>query len=299
MLGLSALTAGTLAAGATGTLAWFTTNKTATATYGNIIAQSTSNKIKLEIQGITDINAKGSNVDEEGNFNEIATATSQLSYTSDVSSKEGKTFVKPVWEGQAANSAKVSDLKTLTANDKAFTQYYIKVTNQGAVEGNDNKSGSLNIFLNDNTTITPTTKDNSKDNALANWTRVSVLDAGEDIPTSESAETYTLKTLFEKNVGNTTSYVSGIKADSTGSKTLDIKQYTEAEEKLHKTTDFTTVTTSTTTTDNPAFLGKLEAGKSRYFMVSVWLEGTEADNQDAAIGGSISVSLGFTGIEVA
>ena len=296
MLGLSALTAGTLAAGATGTLAWFTTNKTATATYGNIIAQSTSNKIKLEIQGITDTNAKGSNVDEEGNFNEIATATSQLSYTSDVSSKEGKTFVKPVWEGQAANSAKVSDLKTLTAKDNAFTQYYIKVTNQGAVEGNDNKSGSLNIFLNDNTAITPTAKENSKDIALANWTRVSVLDAGEAIPTSESAGTYTLKTLFEKNEGNTTSYVSGINAVSN---TLDIKQYTEEEEKLHKTTDFTTVTTSTTTTDNPAFLGKLEAGKSRYFMISVWLEGTEADNQDAAIGGSISVSLGFTGIEVA
>ena len=54
MLGLSVLTAGTLAAGATGTLAWFTTNKTATATYKIIVAVGTQGNIKATISGVTD-----------------------------------------------------------------------------------------------------------------------------------------------------------------------------------------------------------------------------------------------------
>ena len=59
MLGLSALTAGTLAAGATGTLAWSTTNKTATAVYNKITAQGTQGNLNISITGVTDTTANG------------------------------------------------------------------------------------------------------------------------------------------------------------------------------------------------------------------------------------------------
>ena len=96
MLGLSALTAGTLAAGATGTLAWFTTNKTATAVYNKITAQGTQGNLNISITGVTDADANGS----EGKTTEAA---STISKTADVSSTNGLTFAQPDWKAEAGN----------------------------------------------------------------------------------------------------------------------------------------------------------------------------------------------------
>ena len=43
VLALSVLTAGTAVAGATGTFAWFTTNRSATLVYSNVTAKKPSN----------------------------------------------------------------------------------------------------------------------------------------------------------------------------------------------------------------------------------------------------------------
>ena len=108
MLGLSALTAGTLAAGATGTLAWFTTNKTATATYKNIVAVGTQGNIKATISGVTDNAIK---TKTEGNDFE---ATGSASKMSDVSSKDGMKFAQPDWVSKAGSDFhSIKDVSTL------------------------------------------------------------------------------------------------------------------------------------------------------------------------------------------
>ena len=66
----------------------------------------------------------------------------------------------------------------------------------------------------------------------------------------------------------------------------------------HKLGAFDAVVSGTTkTTGNVAYLGELTANATKAYIVSVWLEGTESDNQDAAAGGSVNVTLKLTGIE--
>ena len=105
MLGLSALTAGTLAAGATGTLAWFTTNKTATATYQKVTVIGTQGNLNVAIEGVT----TGSGTSQAG-----TTTTAQGGTISDVSSKDGLTFYQPDWKGNAGNHAEVNSIKNVS-----------------------------------------------------------------------------------------------------------------------------------------------------------------------------------------
>lgn len=288
MLGLSVLTAGTLAAGATGTFAWFTTNKTAKATYSKVVAQADTQKIKVVLGGITDTGIKEvSNVDDDGNYLEAATSsTSASSYTGDISSADGLTFKKPIWAAQAGNDQPVTNVRDAKVSE--FTQYYVGITNTG--------NQTSKIFLNQNTAISALDSSKSADTALAKWTRVAVVEVNEK-PT-EIVTKGTLKVLFEQEDTDKTttsakdSYVVGVKTDD-GTK-LDIGS---VENATHHKGDFNTVTAATTTSGNNAYLGEFAKGATKYYAISVWMEGTESNNQDAAVGGEISVTLGFTGIE--
>ena len=124
MLGLSALTAGTLAAGATGTLAWFTTNKTASATYNTITAKATQGSIKAKITGITDKTVTSSEYTAE------ATVTSASSYTADVSSTDGIHFAQPQWVSKAGNDQPYNKIENVSNKENYFTQYFITLQNK-------------------------------------------------------------------------------------------------------------------------------------------------------------------------
>lgn len=166
MLGLSILTAGTLAAGATGTFAWFTTNKTAVASYTKITARADTRKLKIDMAGLTDTNLST----EKSNYTAATTTDAEkwadevklestASYVSDISSKDGMTFVKPVWVNGAANSAYVEEkLKTVAAKDSMYTQYYVKLTNTG--------SAKMKVFLNQTCAITATSSTTEADLSL-------------------------------------------------------------------------------------------------------------------------------------
>ncbi len=299
MLGLSALTAGTLAAGATGTFAWFTTNKTAIANYTKITARADTRKLKIDMAGLTD-----TNLGEQSNYT-AATSTeaekwadevklnSTASYVSDISSKDGMNFVKPVWVNGAANDAYVEkDLKSVAVKDNMFTQYYVKLTNTG--------SAAMNVFLNQTTAITATDSSKDADVALAKWTRVAIISYGENKPTAGST-TGTLAWLFENNIGETVEkgkYVSRTEEDATSEETVKPYKLTlsDVDANTHVVGAFGTVT-STTATTQKGFLATVDANKSVYYMISVWMEGTENDTQDKADTGSIDVKLGFSGID--
>ncbi len=97
MLGLSVLTAGTLAAGATGTFAWFTTNKTAVAKYTSIVAKADTRKLKVTMGTLTDsgLTTEETNYDEsKSEWKDEVKLSSTASYTSDISSGDGMTFKK-------------------------------------------------------------------------------------------------------------------------------------------------------------------------------------------------------------
>ena len=274
MLGLSALTAGTLAAGATGTLAWFTTNKTATATYNNITAASTTGNLKASIAGITNKNAKS-----EG-YSYAATADAG-SKTADVSSQDGITFGQPDWVGEANNNdgTQINGVKQVYGKDGYFTQYTVSLQNVPTEHGENAaiKVSLTGVYI-------------SGDSELANWTRVAINTMvetnteGDALTAATGNKTY----LYQKADISKQNKYTPISAETTiNAATKDIE------------TDKVTLATAGKPLTSPVVLTE-ELGKTGNTTVtigvSVWMEGTMA-NQDAAKGQKVSVELTFKGEE--
>ena len=288
VLALSVLTAGTAVAGATGTFAWFTTNRSATLTYSKVVAQSSNAKLEVKLGGITDsgLTEQTNYNAEDGSFADAISLTSAKSFTTDVSSVDGKKFYKPDWKGVAGNNAEVYSVKEAT---DGFTQFYFTVKNTG--------NSATHVFFNEGTAVMANAAGNTADAALAQWTRVAVLEAKDSTNTPKAADVAdaTLKVMFE-NVASGANKGQGIAStDVTTDKKATI---TDVADATHKVGAFEAVVSGVTkTTNNKAYLGELAANTTKAYIVSVWLEGTEADNQDAAAGGAVDVTLKLTGIE--
>lgn len=287
VLALSVLTAGTAVAGATGTFAWFTTNRSATLTYSKVTAESSNAKLEVTMGSFTETGAgTATNKKEDGSYLSAISLNASASYTTDVSSIDGKKFFKPDWKGQAGNNNEAYSVKDVTASKKAFTQFYFTVKNTGNAE--------THIFLDAGTKVTASTQ-GAKDLALAKWTRVAVLDTKKaTTPVVGDVTGADLKVLFENT-----------DADSTKNLGIAIAALTESGAPTlspiagdkHVIGDFAAVVSGTTETTHKGYLGKLAADATQAFVVSVWLEGSESDNQDDAAGGSVDVTLKLTGIE--
>ncbi len=141
--------------------------------------------------------------------------------------------------------------------------------------------------------VTATSASKDADVALAKWTRVAVVSCGETKPTAGST-TGTLTWLFENSVSETGAtkekYVSGFDSDKSELTLGDVNA------NKHVVGAFSTIT-SASTTDTKGYLTDLASGKNCYYMISVWMEGTEMTNQDLADTGSVDVTLGFSGID--
>ena len=303
VLALSVLTAGTAVAGATGTFAWFTTNRSATLTYSKVTAVTSNSKLRVVMGTLTDGTTKTVDNYDSSNkkFKDEITLDSAASYTSDVSSPDGMNFFKPEWKGQAGNNNEVFDVKNVTGKVFAngltggyYTQYYFMVQNDGV--------SPTHVFLNEKTGIFPVEATKSEDKALASWSRVAILDTlldGDAAPIKDQT-TYTNKIIFEAAAAVEFTATKTLAIDAKnpvktaaegGAKTINTKMVTT------KTTGFATVVSGTNKTDEDGYLCVLAPNAKRYFVVSVWMEGTENDNQDPAINGAIKITLGLSGIE--
>ncbi len=267
MLGLSVLTAGTLAAGATGTFAWFTTNKSATATYSNILAAGTQGNLQASIAGITDATATGAQSKD-------TTASATKSNTSDVSSKDGISFAQPDWVGQSGNDDAVTfnSIKNVTSKSGYYTQYAVNLYNVAA-EGGNSTAANVKVNL---TGVEISGEDFIKQNV-----RVAIIAEGYTT-TSGYITAGTTLGVFSNNTQTT--YV--LAQDTTG---------TMADAKKNDATitaAAASLTTAITVKDS------LASGSNCTVGVAVWLEGTLADNQDTAIGQNVSVKLTFNAVDV-
>lgn len=288
VLALSVLTAGTAVAGATGTFAWFTTNRSATLTYSKVVAQSSNAKLEVKLGGITDsgLTEQTNYNAEDGSFADAISLTSAKSFTTDVSSVDGKKFYKPDWKGVAGNNAEVYSVKE--AKD-GFTQFYFTVKNTG--------NSATHVFFNEGTAVMANAAGNAADAALAQWTRVAVLETtATATPKATDVAASTLKVMFENEASGAN---KGKGIASTDMTTDNKATITDVADATHKVGAFEAVVSGVTkTTNNKAYLGELAANATKAYIVSVWLEGTEADNQDAAAaGGAVDVTLKLTGIE--
>ena len=275
MLGLSALTAGTLAAGATGTLAWFTTNKTATATYNNITAASTTGNLQASIAGVTDKAGKSDG------YSYGATANGANSKTADVSSQDGLTFGQPEWIGEANNTnAQINGVRQVYGKDGYFTQYTVSL--QNVATNGDNAAIKVSL--------TGVTIDGSTE--LAGWTRVAINTNvntnadGNALVSADGNKTYLYQTA-SITAQNKYTPVSAEKTTITdATKTIDATAVTLASAKDVLETPVVLTESLGSTGTTTITIG-----------VSVWMEGTLADGQDIAKGQTVSVALTFKGEE--
>ncbi len=274
MLGLSVLTAGTLAAGATGTFAWFTTNKTATATYNNIIAVGTQGNLQASILGLTTSTVKG----EQGTN---TTATGSKSFISDVSSNDGVAFVQPDWAGESGNTKAINSLETVTGKAGYYTQYSVTLTNVATADNDDAVGGKIKVDL---TSITITCADFTE---ATNWVRVSIF---------KTYETSTLGTS-DKYISSGTSLGVYTNTVTTGTNDKYVKGTKTESEKTYLDLETSSVKSASDLSTNPVEVSdSLLRNASVTIGVSVWLEGTaNGDNsQDSVKGKTVSIALGFT-----
>lgn len=282
MLGLSVLTAGTLAAGATGTLAWFTTNKTATATYNNIKVQGTQGNLNVSIKGVT---AYGNNAD----FSPSATANGE-SFISDVSSQDGLTFAQPNWKTSAGNdeNLEINGVNTVTEAPGYFTQYIVTIKNVSKKEGADDTNAAVSTKLNVSLSSVSITAGTTSGTHALNWTRVAInknVVAKETDKNSylvpESGKTASLLAFFQNEDKTKNQYVSNVPTTDP----ITMGQVLKACDKAPTLSSETKAENFITLANNES----IDLG------VSVWLEGTMADTQDTAKGEQVAVTLTFTG----
>ena len=271
MLGLSLLTAGTLAAGATGTFAWFTTNKTASATYSKIIAKSTTGSLGISMHGITEPSLSNGSEAKDN----VASLTGTASYTTDVSAGDGVTFAQPKWKTNAGNDKPYYEVTNVSSKTGYFTQFYITLQNNGGA--------AVTVYLDTGTKVSAATPGKSEDDALASWTRVAV----NNLNQATSIVASGTKIFGGSAMGD--KYVAP--AESAGEK-LTLEDLSAKATVLKSFSDI-----SAGPVENQKLFA-LEPGAHQNVGVSVWMEGTTAaTSQDNAKGGIVNVDLEFYAVE--
>lgn len=297
ILAMSVLTAGVVAAGATGTFAWFTTNRAAQLNYTSVIAQKNAGNLDVYMGEGTGASTFGEGEPAETDethpiaYVEKSAATNNAKI-SDVSSGDGLKFVKPIWQTVAGNGQVATSYQPgVWGTD--YTTFWFKVTNTG--------TNPLNVYLNRATAISASSASDA-DKAAAKVARVAINAATKndtydypDIP-SKATNTWILEnssTVNQKYLPST--LTAGEAANPVAiSPTNTLKSFVLAGGSGLTGID------STNHPDNQMLVKNLANGVSAYFVVSVWLEGTKDDGTpfDNAAGGSISVLLDLAGTEV-
>lgn len=293
VLALAVLTAGTAFAGASGTFAWFTVNRSAILSYSKVTAQATGPNLEAKflatVAGVT--NTLTSGVDTQ-------TASSAASFTSDISSGDGITMAKPNWITEAGGAGTgIAGVSAVTDVSKFFTRFIIKVTNTAA-----DGQGDLDLYLDTNCAITAnatvTGDQKTKDDNLAKWTRVGVVYLGTTAPTNVAgwvAAGGVKPVIFENaDAGSTKGKYVEVNGSANSLVYADIPSTTSYSTAV--SSEFVVDSSSARTSKN--FIGTVEDNNSTVYLgVTVWMEGTELANQDAAKGGAVDIKIGLSSKE--
>lgn len=300
ILAMSVLTSGVVAAGATGTFAWFTTNRAAQLNYTSVTAQKNAGNLDLSMglgTSASEFDAAEKAESIDGAVAYVSKSAASTHSISDVSSGDGITFVKPIWATVAGNG-KIASSFDSGKWGVDYTTFWFKVTNTG--------TNPLNVYLNSATAIKGLADENTeqkdKNDAAAKVARVAInattKASGEnDVPVMPSNETKTKTWILENHSTNDQKYVpSGLSAGAA----VATQGLPTTNTQAFILPDGLQGISSTVHPDKQMLVENLAKGAPAYFVVSVWLEGTKDDgtNFDKAAGGKIDITLDLAGTEV-
>ena len=277
LLALSALTVGTVAAGATSTYAWFTASRTATMNITNITATNTRGNLNI---GYFDLQASA---EVTGGTTNTATLTSDTPLY-DVSSREGQTFYAPVW---GTGDTPISYKNTT----EGYLTFGIVLINQG--------TDPISCYFDSaNSSITGT-----ENEPLARWTKVAInaQTEGSEQPTSFGANDITKPGHFVFMQNTEGSEAGSLKTYVDGTTTDDTATYDEGDNFFTTVTGVDPMPTDNTNDEELAcYLGDIQGttGVNRlYVTVSIWMEGAIVQNQNDASGKTINIKLAFGALD--
>ena len=292
LLALAGIT--TLMAGAAGTrpFAWIQVNRAVTASFTNLGVKT--NRASLHAEWVP--------MHEETLGDDktvIDVASGQATY--DVSSGDGLAFYSPEWEKTDGNDKPVTAVRNVTsevgvAYAEAGLKLYAASVNASGAPVDSGTVSNLDLYLTSETVI------KSASNIAENWTRVAILKSN-GVPGSGSESLTHVVTI--ENGSSTLTKDKFINATSEAAASLTLTDFT-AENVLHAYAPFKDyheghvdgTASQTDPAGSPAFkIGGLTANTPAYYVIRDWMEGTEADNQETALGETISVALGITGVD--
>ena len=292
LLALAGIT--TLMAGAAGTstFAWIQVNRAVTASFTNLGVKT--NRASLHAEWVP---MHGESLGGEKTV--IDVASHQGTY--DVSSGNGLAFYSPEWEKTDGNDKPVTAVRNVTSEvGVAYAEAGLKLY-AASVDASGNPVDSeavsnLDLYLTSETLI------ESASHIAEKWTRVAILKSNGVPGTSGNVLTHVV-TIENGNAGLTKDKF--INAASGPAESLTLTDFT-TERVLHAYAPFKDYhegfvdgkTSQTDPAGSPAFkIGGLTANAPAYYVIRVWMEGTEANNQETALGETINVALGITGVD--
>lgn len=277
LLALSALTVGTVAAGATGTYAWFTASRTATMNITNITATNTRGNLNIgyfDLEAEAEVNGNTSNTVD---FN----VTTPLY---DVSSRDGAAFYAPVW---GTGNTPIA-YKTTT---DGYLTFGIVLSNQG--------TDPISCYFDSaNSSITGTGNE-----PLARWTKVAINSqgSGDTQPTSFGTNDITQPGHFVFMQNTEGSEAGSLKTYVDGTTTDDTATYAEGDNFFTTVAGVDPMPTDNQNNEELAcYLGDIQGTtgiNTLYVTVSIWMEGAIVQNQNDASGKTISIKLAFGALD--
>lgn len=292
LLALAGIT--TLLAGAAGTstFAWIQVNRAVKASFTNLGVKT--NRASLHAEWVPmhhEVLGDDKTV--------LDVASGQATY--DVSSGNGLAFYSPEWEKTDGNNQPVTAVRDVTsevgtAYAEAGLKLYAASVNASGAPVDSGTVSNLDLYLTKETVI------QSASHIAEKWTRVAILKSS-DVPGSGSESLTHVVTIENGNAGLTKDKF--INAASGPAASLTLTDFA-TENVLHAYAPFKDyhegyvdgTTSQTNVAGSPAFkIGGLTANAPAYYVIRVWMEGTEADNQETALGETINVALGITGVD--
>ena len=270
LITISVLIVASLSTAAVSTLAWFNVNRSVSMNYSSITINGNYGHLKVSIESVSDPYAIVDKSDEHYIEGAHETLVSTSSVVQDVSSGDGRRIYAPVWRDSSRTDGKVSYVRDVTENYDYYTLFRFTISNPDPAD--------LNLYLASGTGIMPLDRDSSRDQALSNWTRVSIVEVSK---------------VYYETGGNTDRFVS---STATHDSKLTLGSYADSDIN-HIYTESIVMPNKTMGLDHPQSLGVIKPSETRYYYGVAWLEGTEVENQDECDKGSVSISLAFAGID--
>ncbi len=288
----------TAAAASASTFAWFTTVRNAQINYSSAEVYSSSSDLTVSwvdslMTGATYTSADAQNI-----------SVSRAHRITDISGN-GAHFYKPIWNSSDTTSAVADSVTTLNVTDGgAADGYYVDFTL--AISQNAAATGNMNVYVGQDTSITPHTAGDNEDIAAVKAARIAILDESLEpvfiwTPDDDDAE----YNYVEEDAGGTWKTQAGFAAVSQTEAMDSLDAVNGDKFYAGPLTTYTTTALNTQHSISPivTLYGTSAATPdySKKITIRAWLEGEDPEcvnitNGTNALGGVFDFSIDIYGV---